>query len=253
MIDDFVPPPEKPVLSADQVHIWRAFLQQPLAIVEYCGQWLAEDERGRAARFHFDKDRNHFVIARGVLREILSQYLHVGPDVVKFIYNDQGKPHLANEVGQEGIQFNLSHSGDYALCAVTLCPAVGIDIELIRPEFGGAEIANKFFSTSEISDLQTLAPEEQSNAFFACWTRKEAFIKGDGKGLSIPLDQFDVTLKPGQPARLLRTQWDNTVAARWSLKQLNVHPDYAATLAVEGTNIKIEKWKWEFSLTPNSK
>ncbi len=204
----------------------------------------------RADRFHFEKDRRHFTVARGGLRKLLGRYLDVPPAAVEFSYTEYGKPQLATRLDQQ-LKFNLAHSGGLALYAFTKVGEIGIDVELIRPDFTGDDIARRFFSPSEVAGLNLLPLAERQEAFFHCWTRKESFIKGNGLGLSLGLDQFDVTLAPGAPAALLSTQWDRNEAARWTLKAIVVEPGYVGALAVAAHGWKLDCW--ELELCPQSR
>lgn len=190
------------------------------------------DELERASRFHFDKHRNSFVIARGFLRHVLSRYFDTEPDALRFSYSEYGKPALDGT-----LYFNLSHSHRVALLAITEDRQIGVDVEHIRADFATEEIARRFFSHLEVESFNSLRTEEQVAAFFRCWTRKEAFIKATGKGLSQPLDKFDVTLAPGVTAALLRVDEDD--ASRWSMSDIDAGSDYAGALVVEGSISKI--------------
>lgn len=139
----------------------------------------------RAGRFRFERLQRHFLAARGFLRYVLARYVDIGPGELRFSYNDYGKPSLA---GDESLQFNISHSHEVGLVAVTRDAAVGVDVEHIRADFASEEIATRFFSRLEIETFSSLSREEQVAAFFRCWARKEAYIKAIGKGLSQPLD-----------------------------------------------------------------
>jgi 4'-phosphopantetheinyl transferase len=233
-------PPETVVLGCDEVHVWRATLDQTSSQIQSFLHTLAADERARAERFYFEKDREHFVVARGVLRAILGGYLSRTPESLSFCYSSHGKPFLAGNT----IRFNMSHSHGVALYAVTRGREVGIDIERIRVDVEVAEIAERFFSRREVAVLRTLPAEVQREAFFNCWTRKEAYIKVRGEGLSLPLDQFDVSLAPGEPAALLDTRPDSSEAARWSLQELTHTPGYVAALAVAGHDWHFTCWQW---------
>lgn len=222
-------------LEPRDVHIWRAPLDQTPFIVELFDQLLSDDERVRANRFHFETDRRHFIVARGFLRTLISRYQDIPPREIQFTYGAFGKPQLLTSTAHVGpFNFNLAHSGGLALYAFTPIGEVGVDVELIRPDFTGDDIAQRFFSPAECACLNLLSAELRHKAFFNCWTRKEAFIKAMGTGLSLSLDQFDVTLTPDEPAELLRTRWDEGEANRWSLKAIDVGPDYAAAVAVAG-------------------
>jgi 4'-phosphopantetheinyl transferase len=205
---------------------------------------LAADEQARAERFYFERDREHFIVARGVLRAILAGYLNRVPECLSFCYSSHGKPALAGESDEDAIRFSVSHSHGVALYAVTRGREVGIDLEHIRSDLAVAEIAERFFSRREVEMLRTLPTEDQRQAFFRCWTRKEAYIKARGEGLSLPLDQFDVSLAPGEPAAVLGTQRDPSEASRWSLQELTPGPGYVAALAVEGHGWRLACWQW---------
>jgi 4'-phosphopantetheinyl transferase len=225
--------PERLLLGNRDVHIWQLSLDQSAATMNHLRQLLAADEEERARRFHFEVDRRHFIAGRGCLRMILSRYLKTSPEKIEFTYTDYGKPQVAASGEPEQLlNFNLAHSRGVALYAFTRLGQIGVDIEYIRPEFPDREIARRFFSASEVARLENLPVETRPQAFFNCWTRKEAFIKAKGVGLSMPLDQFDVNLDPAEPAALLRTTWDENEAAQWSLRAIETAPGYAAAVAV---------------------
>ncbi len=237
-------PPDTLVLARDEVHVWRAFLDQPKPRCQRFLRTLAADERARAARFYFEKDREHFIVARGVLRTILGRYLSRVPQCLVFRYGAYGKPALAGETDSDAIRFNATHSDGVALYAVTRGREVGIDLERIRFDLAAMEIAERFFSPREVATLRTLPTEAQSQAFFRCWTRKEAYIKARGEGFSLTLDQFDVSLAPREPAALLGTQRGPSETSRWFLQELPLAPDYVAALAVEGRGWRLACWQW---------
>ena len=239
-------PPDQLALGANDVHVWRVSLNQPVAIVTQFRQHLSGDELARAERFHFDIDRRRFIVARGCLREILARYLGIAPAIIQFTYGDYGKPGLANvTLPPSQLKFNLAHSGELAVYAFTLIGEVGVDLERIRPDFDGAEVARRFFSPSEVAKLDQFSAAARQQAFFRCWTRKEAFIKAKGLGLSIALDQFDVTLAADEQAALLRTRWDESEAARWSLQEIDIGSDYVAAVAIGAEDWKLSRWDWE--------
>jgi 4'-phosphopantetheinyl transferase len=204
---------------------------------------LNPEESERAARFHFEKDRAHFIVARGVLRTLLGLYLGSRPAELGFAYSPFGKPSLARETGVHPVRFNVSHSGALALYVFTRGREVGIDVEHARADFAGDDIATRFFSAREVAALRAVAPALRTEAFFNCWTRKEAYIKAIGEGLSHPLDTFAVTLAPGEPAALLHSA-DASESSRWTLRELNPAPGYAAALAVEGRGWKLRCYDW---------
>jgi len=212
---------------------------------------LSTDECQRAERFYFQRDRRRFTVARGVLRSILSQYLGLAPQQLRFCYGPHGKPALVSTSGPARLHFNVSHSHELALYAITYDRHIGVDVEHIRTDFACEAIAERFFSPPERAVLRCLPPQVKYEAFFNCWTRKEAYIKACGEGLSLPLDQFDVSLAPGVPAALLATRWAPHEAARWTLRDIVPGPGYAAALAVEGHGWRLACWQWpQESLTP---
>lgn len=199
---------------------------------------MTAEEQHRANRFHFDKDRFHFIAARGVLRWLLGHYLAISPPAVQFAYGKNGKPELDEMGGEYGrsLQFNLSHSGTMGLAAFTHGRAVGVDIEEIRPLSDGPDIAKHYFSEWENRIFFSLPEADYPQAFFNCWTRKEAFIKAIGDGLTYPLDKFDVTLTPNEPARLLRIEGSEAKAKQWQLLDLQPEAGYAAAVIAAGQN-----------------
>ena len=228
---NWVRPPDSLSLEAGHVHVWRICLEQGDDQLDWFRRVLEPEELYRAGRFRFERLQRHFVASRGFLRYVLGRYLAARPEALKFSYNSYGKPSFA---GERSLQFNMSHSHEIALVAVTRDAAVGVDVEHIRSDFASDEIATRFFSRLEVETLKLLPKEEQVAAFFRCWARKEAYIKAIGKGLSQPLDGFDVTLAPDEPAALLRAGEEDTVS--WSMSDIDVGSDYASALVVEGTS-----------------
>ncbi len=237
-------PLRNPVLGLEDVHVWRSGLKPEPETLRRLSELLSSDEKARAERFHFDKDRNAYVTARGVLRTLLGSYLDAPPGTIEFSYGPRDKPALGGDSSQHPLRFNVSHSGEIALYAFTLKREVGVDIEGIRPDFAGEKIARRFFSPFEVTALLALPAEAQTSAFFDCWTRKEAVIKALGEGLSFPLDAFDVTLAPGQPAELIATRPDAREAERWSIREISVPPGYAAAVAVEARAFDLHCFLW---------
>jgi 4'-phosphopantetheinyl transferase len=233
------PPAELPWPHAE-VHVWRATLAWPEAAAYRLEQCLAADERDQMERFRFEKDRRRYLLGRGLLRSLLGRYLDVSPQALRFETTAAGKPHLAS--GQRQLQFNLAHSGEYVLIAIADGRAVGIDVEEVEDDIEARQVAAHFFSPNERRDLEMLTGRARIEAFFECWTRKEAYVKARGEGLSLPLDQFDVSLRPGEPARLIATRLDPAEAQRWQLSGLDVADGYKAALAVEGEGCTLRFW-----------
>ena len=221
-------PPETPSLEKGTVHVWRVALDQANDGLERFRATLESHELERAGRFHFEKHRRQFIVARGFLRSVVARYLETQPAALRFSYGAYGKPALASE---HVLRFNLSHSHEVALLALALDAELGVDVEHIRADFATEDVARRFFSTAEVAALSVLPPEEMATAFFRCWTRKEAYIKAIGKGLSQELSDFDVTLTPGVAPALLRAKDDDV--SRWVLSDLDVGEGYAGALAVE--------------------
>jgi 4'-phosphopantetheinyl transferase len=238
-------PPEALQATDDEVHVWRApLLTQTPAGIEAFRKVLSADEHTRADSFRFERDRRSFIVGRGILRTIVGYYLHLPPADLCFSYNPFGKPGLYDALGVELLCFNLSHASGQALYAITRSRMVGIDIEYLREDFASMEIAERFFSRREVMTLRALPADMRARAFFDCWTRKEAYIKARGEGLSMPLDQFEVSLIPGSPAELISAHGDPRESARWSLCALDSGPNYAAAVAVEGSGWRLCCWQW---------
>lgn len=237
-IEPFVPAP--PISSAGallthrDVHVWRSWLDQPHWRVRQLAQTLSVDEQERACRFHFERDRTRYIVARGTLRSILGRYLDREPGDLQFVYGLHGKPCLCDEQGRAAIHFNLAHSHRLAVYAFAQRREVGIDLEYVRPIPHLQQIAASFFSAREVATLSSLPPSQQQEAFYLCWTSKEAYVKAKGLGLAQPLDQLDVSLVPGKSARLLRVEGRPEETSRWSPRWLRPAPGYMAALAVEG-------------------
>lgn len=238
-------PSSRLVLSTDEVHVWRASLDQPESVLQCLRTTLSADEAARAARFHFERDRWRFTVARGVLRAILARYLDLAPEDIQFSYGPQNKPALIDTRQNNNLQFNLSHSQNQALYAFACNRDVGVDIEQIRAMSDAEGVARRFFSTCEYAVFQALPPQRRDEGFFNCWTRKEAYIKALGDGLSHPLGTFDVSLRPGEPAALLAVRGDPGEVSRWSMRALTPVPGYVAALVVEGHDWALKCWHWE--------
>lgn len=236
--------PARPRACPDEVHIWRAHLDLPPHRVMRLARSLSPDEARRAERLFFEADRRRFVVARGVLRTILSRYLSLPPADLRFCYGPHGKPELAPEHGDGRLHFNLAHAQGLALYAVTYDRQVGIDVEYMRPQLACRAVAERFFAPSEARRLAALPEEVQGEAFFCCWTRKEAYLKARGDGLSLPLASWSVSLTPGEGPVNLHTARCPAEAARWCLWSLNPGPGYAAAVAVEGAGWQLRCWRW---------
>ena len=228
--------PKSLSLSSGEVHVWRARLEQPREVQDEFLRTLDLAERERAGRFHFEKHRRRFILGRGFLRLLLGRYLKIAPEEVRFAYGPYGKPSLAGEHEASRVRFNASHSHELAIYGFVEDRTIGVDVEYNKPEFAGEDIARHFFSAYEVMKLLELPESERTAAFFRCWTRKEAYIKALGSGLSHPLDQFDVTLGPDEPAALIRDHRDAQATSRWSMFNLELD-GYAGAVVVESVSV----------------
>src|SRR5687768_5549316 len=238
------PAPNDLTLANHEVHVWRAQLELPSPRVQQLRGILTDDELDRAKRFYFEIDRQRFITARGTLRSILSRYIPTSPGDLRFFYNQYGRPSLAPEFSSTPLNFNLSHSGNMALFAITRNMEIGVDVEHVRSSFDYEEIAKRFFSVNEVAILRTIPAEKKLEAFYNCWTRKEAYIKAHGKGLSLPLGSFDVSVAPWEPPMLLITKDQPQECSRWTLLDLKPGPGYMGALAVKGMGCRFRYWEW---------
>jgi 4'-phosphopantetheinyl transferase len=237
--------PASPVLWPNEVHVWRARLDGQLS--KSFELSLSEDDRVRASRFKFEGDRHRFVMARACLRTILARYLKTNAAGLQFDLGPFGKPGLAAGPNVLDLRFNLSHSHQLALIAITRGREVGVDLEFMRSDFASDEVAEHFFSPTEVKQLVRMPAGIKTRSFFNCWTRKEAYIKARGEGLSHPLDQFDVSFAPDAPAQLLDSRVDPAEVSRWAFEDLSPHPAYAAALTVEGNFSRLLLWDFQGS------
>ncbi len=210
-------PPRNLAAPPQEAHVWAAPLEQPVSVMSALEGSLSQEERALARRFHALRDRERYVIAHGALRDILGRYLNREPSDVHFCVLPNGKPVLAPESHGHQLNFNLSHSHELALVAVARERRVGVDVERIRSEVSGEAIVEHFFSPPEAAMLRALPPDVRLAAFFAGWTRKEAYSKARGEGLLKPFDQFAVVIVPDQPAALLYDESDPPAPSHWSL------------------------------------
>jgi len=229
------PAPRVLTLAPNSLHVWRASLDVPPESLARFSALLPEREAARAKRFFYDRDRHPYTVAQATLRVLLGRYLQIPPESVRTQNGPQGKPYLAKQLHASKLQFNISHSLGMALFAFAHQRELGIDIEKIRPNFASRDIAQRYFSRQETAELDALPPASYTEAFFLCWTRKEAYIKARGQGLHIPLDSFSVTLTPDRPATL--TSSDSEC---WSIYSFRPSPEFVAAVVAE-------RHDWELS------
>jgi 4'-phosphopantetheinyl transferase len=215
-------------LSPSAIHIWPLRIEASDDVAAVAARVLAADEMSRAAKFEFHNLRQSFVITRGVLRHLLGRYLKLPPANVEFVYGSKGKPAI---VSAAGLQFNLAHSDGMAVIAIAADCPIGVDLEYMRPIPDIQYLAQRFFCAEEAAELMSLLLSERQDAFFRCWTRKEAYLKAIGDGLSTPLNAHRVTVRPSDPARFIHFGQDRAAAEAWMLHDLFLAPNYAAALA----------------------
>jgi 4'-phosphopantetheinyl transferase len=215
-------------IGSGEVQIWSIRLYAPEPAFKSYFAVLSVEEQNRAGRFKFEKLGRSYVLSRGGLRLFLGYYLGCRPGEIELVYGPKGKPALP---GASRLRFNVSHSGDIALYAFALDCDLGIDVEQVRDLDGLESVAARFFSAGEVLELLSLSPGARGPAFFRCWTRKEAYIKAIGDGLSLPLDRFQVTLLPGEPARFVHIGNDPKAGQEWILHHIGLAPMYTGALA----------------------
>jgi 4'-phosphopantetheinyl transferase len=239
-------------LPEDEAQLWRIDLEAVGGDESLWQRTLSSDELDRASRFHFPRDRQRFASSRSLLRILLAGYLATDPAKVNFSYSKNGKPSLGPAHEGSNVKFNISHSGGITLLAFTRGREIGVDVEQVRSDFDVQAIARRFFSPKEQRQLADLPAEKSVDAFFRCWTRKEAYIKAIGDGLSLPLNQFDVSLESGEANALLATrpdgsepdgsEPDGSEAEDWLLREVPGWPGYIAALCVRGQDCKLNDW-----------
>jgi len=224
----------------DDIHIWCLGLSDDSELFTQCFPLLSKDEKERADKFKFSDERDSFIHRRGALRRILGRYLEKDPGEILFNYGKFGKPFVIDHP----LHFNLSHSKDQVIFAVSRKTPLGIDIERIKEDVDYLQVAQHFFSPSEVAGLNVKEGIELRRSFYRCWTTKEAFIKAIGEGLSFPLNQFDVSIDPNESAAILEIRNSNDSAERWTIKDLKVPDNYAGALAYRSREKTVRYVEW---------
>jgi len=234
------PPPPVLALTEQELHIWRASLDQPSALLSRLAGLLSEDESARSNRFYFERDRQHYVAGRAILRTILGQYLGIPPEQIRFQYGKHGKPALP---GTSPLHFNLAHSNNLILLAFTLRHEIGVDVEYLRLVPETDEIARHFFTEMETQTLINLPEDQKLEGFFTHWVCKEAYLKGLGDGLARPLDTFEIL-----PPLALHVIDNPEESARWSLRLFRPEEGYLSAIAMDKKGLKTFFWQWDDDL-----
>ncbi|MDQ3021351.1 MAG: 4'-phosphopantetheinyl transferase superfamily protein [Bacteroidota bacterium] len=221
-------------IPANEIHIFQSTLEKTSAEIKNSETILSNDELTKAYRYKFEADKNNYVVCRALLRSVLSEYLSIPAAHITFFYSEKGKPYINNS----SIKFNLAHSNNYTVFAFVFEEEVGIDIEYQRELRDALTIAKRYFSKSEVEEFENINSEKIKNAFFYCWTRKEAFLKAVGEGLSYPLADFSVTLKPGNP-KIMWIKKKPDEIKKWSLHDIKVRENYISSLAIKSNDMKI--------------
>jgi 4'-phosphopantetheinyl transferase len=232
-------PPERWSLGTSDVHVWAARLDLPSEALVRLAAMLSQDESERAARFRFDTHRDRFIAARGILRSLLGAYLRSPPGELRFEYGPNGKPALAATFVESGVSFNLAHSEELALIAVTRLGPIGVDVEQIRPVTEPDELVARFFSPRETALFQTLPTSQKSAAFFNLWTRKEAWLKATGEGIAHSLNRVEVTFLPREPARFLSLPEGPELKSDWALRELTPATGFVGAVTIPDLQFSI--------------
>jgi 4'-phosphopantetheinyl transferase len=234
-------------IDVDEIHVWSAALDPGASRMELLMASLSAGERARADRFHFDRDRDAFVAARGTLRAILGCYLRCDPRVVAITSPPQGKPELGGNPGTDGLRFNLSHSGTRAVYAVTRGREVGIDVERVRPFCREDDVSGQFLSRWEARQLDGLDDDARQRAVLTYWTCKEAYVKAIGRGLTVELTGVEVAFKAGEPAGLQFWDRETSQTSAWCLRALDLGDEYVGALVVQGSSWRLGcgEWRWQ--------
>jgi len=235
------------LLREDEVHLWIAPLTRPPEKLFYFESILSADEKERARRFRNISDGKRYLIARGSLRRLLGYYVAGAPDRLQFTYDTFGKPSLSGQTSEAVLNFSVSHSEDQALFGFARGRRIGVDLEYIRPDIDVLGLAKGYFSPDEFRRLRRLPASEQCEAFYCVWTRKEAYLKACGEGLSFGLERVEVSLLPAEPAMIRKVPGASNASEHWTLKHLSPAPNYLGAAAVEGRSLTFKFLAWQLT------
>jgi len=224
-------------LADRELHVWRASLDLPAELLQRLAKTLSANEHERAGKFLIARTRERFVAARGLLRQLLGMYLGLDPEKIEFQYGPQGKPSLLAR-HDSNVSFSVSHSQAMGLFAFCSGREVGVDVEEVKEDFKGMQIASHFFSGEEIAGLAKLPPEQADKAFFECWTGKEAYVKARGEGLSFPLRNFSIGFVNRE--QVLRDE----MGRAWSCYALEPAPGFAGAVVAAGEGWTLKYYDW---------
>lgn len=232
-------------LGEDEIHIWQADLDLPSFQIQKNFEKLSIDEREKANSYYFEKDRNRYIARRGILRQILGNYLNEEPRRLEFRLEKNNKPVLESGNGNNAIHFNITHSNGVGLFALCRSGEIGVDLEWLGNHVDCEEIRKRFWSDRENKEWRLLSEGEKREAFFNVWTCKEAFLKARGEGLSRPLDTFDISLFPSDSSRLLAIDGDPVEAFQWQVHNFKTLSGYAAAFAVKSRMMDVKLGFWD--------
>lgn len=220
-----------PLLLDNNIHIWVLKTSSQKPYLDAFNKVLSEDEKRKAGKFRFEKDRNTSIVARGALRILLGKYLDRPPETINFNYGEFGKPEIDSS---QNLNFNVSHSRDLIVIGFVRNLDIGIDVEFIKKDFDVMEIVDNYFSEREIKFINNVPKKLQTDVFYRGWTRKEAFIKAKAKGLTFALDSFSISTDSDERAEVKETLWDSKEKHLWRIVPFKTLPDYKAAIAVNG-------------------
>ena len=234
---NWVNPPEKLTLLKNEIHLWRANLDLSSVIINKFASSLSADEITRANRFRFEQHRDRFIVGRGILRQLLANYLQIKSDLIIFEYSDRGKPQITSSLNQDNLQFNVSHSQDLALYAFNYQRIIGVDLEYIKDNIDYKQLAKRFFNPQEFQLINSYPANQQKTIFFQLWTAKEAYLKATGDGLAGSLDTIEFTLNKNNRLNLVTIKQDQAAASCWFINNFIPQDNFIATTAVENNAI----------------